>query len=79
MPVLSSRLQSVSLDLVALLGFGILGLVFVAFEIAGLTLPGMHTVSYLAHGYMPLRLLILVLFALATIWWWQHSGTEVPR
>jgi hypothetical protein len=69
----------VSLDLVALLGFGILGLVFVAFEIAGLTLPGLHTVSYLAHHYPPLRLLILALFLLMPIWWMQHSGGNVPR
>jgi len=69
----------VSLDLVALLGFGILGLVFVAFEIAGLTLPGMHTISYLAHHYPPLRLLILALFLLMAAWWTIHSGRSIPR
>jgi hypothetical protein len=69
----------VSLDLVALLGFGILGLVFVAFEIAGLTLPGMHTISYLAHHYPLLRLLILALFLLMAVWWTIHSGRSIPR
>ena len=66
-------------DLGALLAFGILALVFVAYEIAGLTLPGLHTISFLAHNHYYLRLLILILFLLMPAWWWIHSGHPIPR
>lgn len=67
------------LDLLTLLGFGILSLVFVAYEIAGLTLPGVHTISYLSHGHITLRVLILALFVLLPFWWWWHSGHQILR
>ena len=66
-------------DLAAVLAFGILSLVFVAYEIIGLTMSGTHTISYLAHHYYPLRLTILLFFSLMPVWWWIHSARDIPR
>ena len=71
--------KEVTTDLAALLAFGILAMVFTAYEIAGLTVPGLHTISYLAHHYTPLRLVILIFFGLMPIWWIIHSGRDIPR
>ena len=67
------------IDIYSLLGFAILALAFTAYEIAGLTVPGWHTISFLAHGNALLRGVILAGFLLAPIWWWLHSGHAVAK
>lgn len=63
----------VARDTYVLLGLGIIVLGFVGYEIAGLTLPGWHTISYIAKEHRWLYTLILTAFAVAgplSIWWW---------
>lgn len=66
-------------DLGVLFVVALLTLGFIFYEIAGLTLPGFHTVSWLAHHHWYLRLLILIGFCLTPIWWVIHSGSEIAR
>ena len=66
-------------DLTVLFLVALLTLAFIFYEIAGLTLPGFHTISYLSHNHWYLRLLILIGFCLAPYWWWIHSGSPIPR
>jgi hypothetical protein len=57
----------------------VVGMAGVAYEIAGLTLPGRHTISYSAHRSRPLRLVIFGGFIFGAAWWWWHSGQEIVR
>ena len=66
-------------DLAVLFAVAILTMAFIFYEIAGLTVPGMHTISYLAHHHWYLRAAILLAFLLTPIWWVIHSGQEIPR
>lgn len=66
-------------DLTVLFIVAILTLAFIFYEIAGLTLPGWHTISYYSHNHWYLRYLILVGFALTPFWWFAHSGQPIPR
>jgi Ca2+/H+ antiporter len=61
------------------LAVAILALAGVAYEIAGLTVPGWHTISFFATQYLWLRLGILGSIILVAIWWWWHSGRKVNR
>jgi len=66
-------------DLAVLFVVAVLTIAFVFYEIAGLTVPGWHTISWYAHHHVYLRLLILVAFLLAPVWWTIHSGQDIPR
>jgi hypothetical protein len=57
----------------------VLTIAFVFYEIAGLTVPGWHTISWYAHHHVYLRLLILTAFILTIPWWWLHSGSSIPK
>ena len=63
-------------DTYVLLGLGILILGFVAYEIAGLTLPGWHTISWFAkyHSWLFTTILVgfMALGLLAPLWWVGH-------
>ena len=63
----------VTRDTYVLLGLGIVVLLFIAYEIAGLTLPGWHTISFIAKHHPWLYTLILTAFAVGGpvgVWWW---------
>lgn len=66
----------VARDTYVLLGLGIIILAFIAYELAGLTPPGWHTISYYAKYHPSLFTAILVGFMvlglLAPIWWVAH-------
>lgn len=66
-------------DLAVLFILAILVVSFIFYELAGLTIPGWHTISYLAHNHWYLRFLILLGFLLAPIWWMIHSGRPIIR
>ncbi len=67
-------------DEVALLLLAIGALAFVAWELAGV-LPGtpIHTISFLAYKFAPLKYLILIGFVLLPVWWVTHLSTEPPK
>ena len=54
-------------------------LVFAAIELGGLALPNWHTVSWLSHHYPPLRIAILAAILAFGVWWWLHSGGDIPK
>ena len=66
----------VARDTYVLLGIGIVVLGFICYELAGLTLPGWHTISYLAKQHPSLFTAILVGFLalgmIAPVWWVWH-------
>jgi len=70
-------------DINVLLFVGILGVAFTAYEIAGLTLPGWHTISWFAHEHVWLRWAIsggfLLIGAMLAIWFPFHAAAPVPR
>jgi hypothetical protein len=71
------------LDFVVLLSLLVVVTAFVAFEMAGLLLPGWHTISYYAHANRWLDYLISALFlaggAGGFIWWRHHVSQNIPR
>ena len=66
----------VTRDTYVLLGLAILVLLFCAVELAGLTLPGFHTISFVAKHNRWLYYAIWGAFVLAgpvgVWWWWWH-------
>jgi hypothetical protein len=66
-------------DLAVLFVLAIMTMGFIFYELAGLTLPGWHTISWFSHHHMYLRVVILIAFALTVPWWWLHSGSDIPR
>lgn len=54
-------------------------LVFAAIEIGGLALPHWHTVSFLAHNYLPLRIALLAAVAFFWLWLFWHLGQPVAK
>ncbi len=69
------RLQ-VAHDTYVLLGLGIIVLAFISYELAGLTLPGWHTISFYAKQHTWLFAAILIGFMalgmVAPMWWTYH-------
>ncbi len=71
-------------DFVILLSLAVIVLGFVAYEIAGLTLPGWHTVSFLASQNPALHVGITVAFVVAGLvgaaWFWWHARKgRIPK
>ncbi len=70
-------------DFVILLSLAIIVLGFVAYEMAGLLLPGWHTISFYAHASTWLDYGITGLIAGAGavgVWWWRrHMRSRIPR
>lgn len=54
-------------------------LLFVAIELAGLTLPGFHTISYLGHHSPALKYTLVVAVLLFDAWLWWHLSQPVPK
>jgi hypothetical protein len=56
---------------------------FVAFEMAGLTVDGLHTISFYASHNRWLDYLISALFlgggAAGFVWWRHHVRSRIPR
>lgn len=69
-------MTQVARDTYVLLGLGILVLAFIAYELAGLTLPGWHTISYYAkyHPWLFSGILLgfMALGMIAPVWWVIH-------
>ena len=69
-------IPQVARDTYVLLGLGILVLGFIAYELAGLTVPGLHTISFIAKHNHWLFVSILVGFMVAGFvapaWWIWH-------
>jgi hypothetical protein len=70
-------------DINMLLAVGIVGLLFTAYELGGLTLPGWHTISFFAHEHVWLRWTISAAFVVAglslAIWFPVHAAHDIPR
>jgi hypothetical protein len=68
--------HQIAMDTYVLLGLGIVVLMFIAYELAGLMLPGWHTISFIAKHHRELYLIILAAFMLAGLvgpaWWVYH-------
>jgi hypothetical protein len=79
----SSESGKSRLDFVILLSLLVLVAAFVAWEIAGLTLPGFHTISFEAVHHAWLAYLIGALFvaggAGGLLWWRHHLTTSIPK
>lgn len=61
------------------LGVAVTGMALIAYEIAGLTVPGWHTISYSGHRSWLVRFGIVGL-ALAFIGWWLvHSASNIVK
>jgi hypothetical protein len=54
-------------------------LVFAAIELAGLALPGWHTVSYLAHNYPPLKYALVIAPLIFSAWLLYHLSQPVAK
>lgn len=70
-------------DFVVLLTLAVLVLGFVAYEMAGLLLPGWHTLSFLSEHNQPLAIGIGVAFPVAGLaglaWWIHHMHSRIPK
>lgn len=71
------------LDFVILLALLVIVAGFVAWEMAGLLLPGFHTISFEAIHHAWLAYLIGALFvaggAGGLLWWRHHLKTSIPK
>jgi hypothetical protein len=54
-------------------------LVFYVIERGGLTIPGWHTVSYLAHDNLWIRATLTLAILVSAGWFWIHTGHHIPR
>ena len=61
-------------DVLIVLGAGVAGMAAVAYELAGLTVPGWHTISYSAQRSWLLRIIILAGILASAAWWWLHTA-----
>ena len=50
-----------------------------AYEIAGLTLDGWHTISYWGHRSKLVRIAIFCLFAAGGLWWLGHASHLITK
>lgn len=66
-------------DFGVLLAVVILVVLFAFYEIAGLTLPGWHTISYYAHRYLWVKVAITLGFIVGAAWFWLHASGDVPK
>jgi hypothetical protein len=70
-------------DFAVLLGLAVLVLGFVAYEMAGLTIDGWHSVSWYAQHNIVLAAFIGVLFIAGglggLLWWIRHLRSRIPR
>ena len=72
-------------DGAVLLGLAVLVLAFVAYEMAGLSLPGWDTVSFFSQRSDPLFVTIFALFILGGLggagWWYWHikRAGRIPK
>jgi len=70
-------------DFVVLLSLLVIVTAFVGYELAGLVLPGWHTVSFFAIHNPALAIGIAVAAFLALIafevWWWRHMHSSIPK
>lgn len=75
------RIQTTDINM--LLAVGVVGLIFTAYELAGLTLPGWHTISFFAHEHTWLRWVISSSFLIAglalALWFPVHAAHDIPR
>lgn len=66
-----------------LLGLAVIVVGFVAFEMAGLLLPGWHTISYYAAHNAVLDYFLLAAFVLGglggAVWFWFHIRRGIPK
>jgi hypothetical protein len=71
------------LDFVILLALVVLVAAFVAYEMAGLLLPGFHTISYEAVRHTWLAYLIGALFVagglVGLLWWRRHLRSNIAK
>lgn len=66
-------------DIIIALFAAVIALVIVTYEIAALTLPGWHTISWFAHEHIWLRVaLTAAIFALVPLFWY-HASQNIPR
>jgi hypothetical protein len=70
-------------DFVALLGLAVVVVAFVAYEMAGLLLPGWHTISYYASISPGLGHAIEAGFIVAggggAVWFYFHLRGRIPK
>jgi hypothetical protein len=51
----------------------------IAYEIAGILVPGWHTISYSGSRSWLLRVVILFSFLAGAAWWWGHSALTFAK
>ena len=75
---IANNAQQIADENIWLVVFIVVGII-TAVELAGLTLPGFHTISYIAYHNPTVRWLVAALFVGANIWWLVHSGQPRVR
>lgn len=66
-------------DIIFALAAAVIALSIVAYELAALTLPGLHTISFYAHQQVWVRVTLTVaLLSLAPLFW-IHASRDIPR